>query len=928
MLCDALDRGDLADGLLFIEEIPTALQPALTAWREDGNNASPLPSALEKLITPLDQQMNLTANAPVAKNFTALLNKAKQQQVKVFGIDGGDGDLGVDKGHAGFPERRDVKMNKLAADVMRQVLDDPANQGKNFVASVGAAHMNTHEGGIPGIAQLFNIPGIIVDPASGKLVPQPDDPSKRAMPSKEEQAFIDRYVDELENEIKDFRDRTGDAARILQKDIYSSAKALAAKLRVDGKLANIGSVDAALQEPEVRQRFTAYTEVVKAALEPIDADKLDGFVATAIGSGSGALATLLTRHAAGRSRVDLIDQLAIAGADMTARDENGDSPMHFAVRRRRDDDPIAARNQARTVEALIINGADPNATDKDGRTAAHWSALNNNTDALELLYGRGGRFDVTDKRGWTPYEFSVGSTKVEAEEWFYGKGQPNPPGVNAVSPSLSSVDALMKAVKCEDPSHVAKVQTALTELYGNPDLRPVLDLLALDLLSPRDPRNGGGLRIYIADFDTVSGLFNDPTKNMNGAYDDGAHVSMVGANSSADFAGCLIHELTHAAARVAYGNNTQPFPNGQKDAYRQAATDDVRATTLLWPGDQKEDAVKDRISGRMDFYVLRYGDEAELKLMQEFVVSVPQLMAEFGSAETAKLAPNLTQYFRGPFAAACAAAANDPRFAAARGKLDNTNLIATAQPRQPAPPTRIVPRADTPDRIVSMVRDNYLAAHGGPTGDPAKTPYKPDQLGMVNHQQWAFDARMQRVEKMLRKVLAEQGLPGELMADGLRDLAKAMDTQIQAATLVKDIDEPARALALNWVREAKVEYAIKRRSDGVLPDDRALAEAIVIEAENLAWNNPPVISTVPVAVEVDPTRHQKMIDDLAVALGNASNKQRANPRQLLTTLAAALAGDKNRGFYRKVDRGGISAQHVSISGKNAKRVWMEELKAA
>ena len=139
----------------------------------------------------------------------------------------------------------------------------------------------------------------------------------------------------------------------------------------------------------------------------------------------------------------------------------------------------------------------------------HQAALNNDTGALDALQEAGGRTDIADSRQWTAYDVAVGSTKVQAEQWFYDHGQANSPGVTGTSPTLSSVDALMKAVKCENPNDVARVQAALTELYGNPDLRPVLDLVALDSLSPRDPAHGGGLRMVVADAGDVSALYND-----------------------------------------------------------------------------------------------------------------------------------------------------------------------------------------------------------------------------------------------------------------------------------------------------------------------------------------------------------------------------------------------------------------------------------
>jgi hypothetical protein len=926
MLCNAVDSGALTNGLLFMEEIPTALQPVVSAWLQDGDIASEIPVSLRVLLGGLDEAMARKAGAPVALNFTALLRKAKEKQVKVVGIDGGDADAGVDGDHAGFAERRVARMNRLAADVIQK--ERSANPNAKFIASVGQAHMNTHDGGIPGIGQLCSIPSITADPATGKLVPRPDDTSKRTMPSQVEQAFIDRFIDSIEAGLNPLvKKELGDVRATLNQDIYDNARTLAAQLLAAGELPDAGSVDAALNDPAAQQKRTAYTTVINQAPDHIEETDLDSFVASALSGGSRALATLATRHAAARSRVDLVGQLVTAGADVNAADAKGDRPIHSALRiRQNDSGPRQA--QARTVEALIAGGADPNGHGEGGRTAMHHAALNNNTDALDSLDTRGGRTDIADARGWTAYDVSVGSTKVESEEWFYAHGQANQPGVNAGSPPLSSVDALMKAVKCEKPGHVAKIQAALTELYGNPDLRPVLDLLALDSLQPRDPRNGGGLRIYVADAEEVSGLYNNPGRPMNAGYDDGAHVALVAAKSSGDFAGELIHELTHAAARVAYGNNTQPFAPGEKDDYRQAIMNDVRATTLLWPDNKKEAAVQDRMSGRMDHYTATYPAEAETKLMQEFIVGVPQLMAEYGSAEVKKLAPNLSHYFTNDFATACNTASNGNRYDQTRNKLDNTNLIATAQPRPPAPVTRVMTKGDMPNRIVGMIRNNYQAEHGGPTGDPAITPYRPDQLGLLVDEQRGFDARMQRVEKVLRKLLLEQGLPAELAVDGLRELATDMGSQIATAASVKDLDAPAIALATNWVRKAKVEYATRRRSDGVLPDDTALAEAIVIRAEDKVWNNPPVASPGPTAVDVDPAKHRKMIEQLTVALGNASNQDRANPAQLLERLATALAGDKSNGFYRKVDRHGTAAAHVSISGKDAKRVWMQDLKAA
>lgn len=927
MLCDGLDSGTLANSLLFIEEIPTALQTVLKAWLEDGNNASPMPDALAKHIKPLDEQMARTANGPVARNFSALLQKAKEQNAKVFGIDGGDADAGVDISHAGFKERRDARMNKLAAGVIRKARDD--NPGAKFVVSVGAAHMNSHEGGIPGIAQLFNIPGIIVDPANGKLVPQPDDPAKRTMPSREEQEFIDRYSDSLEAEIANVRPRLGDAGQLLQGEIYDNARTLAAKLRADGALPDIDHVDTALASREVRQRWTAYAKVIKAAPDTIEEAEVDKMVTDATGTGSPALCTMALRHVAGRSRGDLVDRLVPPG-NVNACDENGDPPIITAVKRRCDRDDPRASLQGSMVRRLLTKGADPNLQGQGNRTAMHHAALNDNTQALDALHKAGGRTDIQDSRNWSAYDVAVGSTKVAAEQWFYDHGTANPPGVTGTSPTLSSVDALMQAVKCENPGDMAKVQAALTELYGNRDLRPVLDLVALDSLSPRDPSNGGGLRMYVANATEVSGLYNDPEKRMNAGYDDVAHVALFASQSSGDFAGEMIHELTHAAARIAYANGAQPFKPGLGNDYRQAVVNDVRRTTLPLSDDTNEEEIKRQISGRMGGYVLRYPKEAETKLMQEFIVNAPQLMAQLGSAEATKLVPGLAQYFRGPFADACQEAARADRFETARGKIDNSALIATAVPRQAAAsPARVAAKPNTPDRVLGMMRDNYRAMYGDPTKGSALTPYEPARFQLSWGDEQAFQPRMQRVEKLLRKLLAEQGLPPELSVDGLRDLVTKMGAQIRGVASVKDIDELALDLATTWVRKAKEEYGSRPAKDGKLPDERALAEAIVIRAEDKVWNEGAMPDAQPGAVHVDPDKHNRMVSQLAEALGRLPGDQKADPGALVERLATALAGDKSKGFYRKPDKKtGGRAEHVSISEKDAKRVWLETLKAA
>ena len=187
---------------------------------------------------------------------------------------------------------------------------------------------------------------------------------------------------------------------------------------------------------------------------------------------------------------------------------------------------------------------------------------------------------------------------------------------------------------------------------------------------------------------------------------------------------------------------------------------------------------------------------------------------------------------------------------------------------------------------------------------------------------------MQRVEKLLRKLLAEQGLPPELSADGLRDLITNMGDQTQHAATIKDIDGPATALAMIWVRKAKEEYGSRPAKDGTLPDDVALAEAIVIRAEDKVWSAGGLVGADPVGARgVDPDKHKDMIAKLALSLGGMSADKKADPATLVERVAAQLAGGKTQGFYRNptLRRTGDDAEHVSVSVKDAKRTWLAEL---
>ena len=81
------------------------------------------------------------------------------------------------------------------------------------------------------------------------------------------------------------------------------------------------------------------------------------------------------------------------GADVNARDEDGDTPLHAAA---------AAGDNPDVMRLLLDNGADVNARDKGGNTPLHFAAAGDNPNVMQLLLERGAIVDVRDKEGGTP----------------------------------------------------------------------------------------------------------------------------------------------------------------------------------------------------------------------------------------------------------------------------------------------------------------------------------------------------------------------------------------------------------------------------------------------------------------------------------------------------------------------------------------------
>lgn len=100
----------------------------------------------------------------------------------------------------------------------------------------------------------------------------------------------------------------------------------------------------------------------------------------------------------------LIIQLLERGADVTIKDNTGETVLHEA-----------ANNDADTARRLIERGADINAASKDGTTPLIAAVKVGNNEVVELLLVTDGlKAGVADEEGWTALHYAAQRGDAEA----------------------------------------------------------------------------------------------------------------------------------------------------------------------------------------------------------------------------------------------------------------------------------------------------------------------------------------------------------------------------------------------------------------------------------------------------------------------------------------------------------------------------------
>ncbi|MDZ4780293.1 MAG: hypothetical protein SGJ19_08580 [Planctomycetia bacterium] len=943
-LLDEPDGGGV--GMYFIEELMVVDQRLVDDFL-NSPLGTPLPPALVKRIGGFGRLRNVLEKM---RDKNAAQNDPTKK-IKVYGINSNE-----TKTRPGLMggETRCVMMNLVAKEVMEQAKKD--NPGKKFMAVVGAAHSNTHAGGIPGLSQLFGVPAVklqkdgnhrleidvenkalrgmptaeemkAIEAKAAKVAKLPTEDAKRAkiheLTTKERTDLKTRYETLKEAFKEPFITLRREIVSVEQSISQDRKKGMLTPQEEQNRRQKIARLVTEMEQAKKRASdlLKAYAKDTPDVLKQKDSDDMTLLHYAATFSNEAAIAMIVQ------------DEPSI----LDAKTKNGDTAAHLVLARR-DFHGDALRKDLLDVQAqglawIVGAGANMDIKNAKGQAPLHLAALNGNGKAADDLLGRGADPNVKDTRGWTPFDVCLGSTKTEVEKAFYKNGAASPKYVPE-KPKQSIVDVMVQVTKFDDPNDAVGIREMYDKMYADPLLKPILEAAAIDAMQDRDPPNEGGVRIFVSKGDSTGELFNAPSwlPTGKGAFDENANTFVLAGKQPDPRQGVMIHEMTHMITRKMYGTNTVPYDNpADEKLYRDAIANDVKNIHLLNDSDPIEARIKDRMSSRMNDYVHRGGDS---QLLQEFIVGVPQMISEFGAEAVQKHCPGMMKFYKDFTAKVHNKMVTDPTLSGVHAKLDNTELddkLAKKPPQLPtAPQDNWLKKGGgdvTVDALMTKIKAEYISRHGELNLVANTTvPFGPSSYKIKDADLTAFNNKMAKVKASLEANLNAEQLASEINPDAIRSLVAETVGIVERAQNVDDIDGMVAGRTGNWVRDSKINLVNHKLAQGKTMDPTELAEATLLLAENRALgklgNGDPNE-----VVDVDPGKHKALVKSLAGDLAKKMNGLTPDKLQkLMPQLATAIVDNPKSPFSIKKKNQTADPTHVSVDKKAVKRLWLKKLK--
>ena len=120
-------------------------------------------------------------------------------------------------------------------------------------------------------------------------------------------------------------------------------------------------------------------------------------------------ADISIHDAAAKGNIEAVKKAIAAGADVNAKGNGGETPLHHATTKE-------------VTELLIAEGADVNAKSADGLTPLHEAALYGDTEISELLIAKSANVNAKDDDGETPLHEAVYNGHKEVTELLIAAG--------------------------------------------------------------------------------------------------------------------------------------------------------------------------------------------------------------------------------------------------------------------------------------------------------------------------------------------------------------------------------------------------------------------------------------------------------------------------------------------------------------------------